>query len=61
MKAILGYVLFLFVISCILFTGEGWQGLKPIMLVESIMMVVLGTAVIVFFSFPLKTVIQFAV
>ncbi|MBI5743285.1 MAG: hypothetical protein HY952_01925 [Elusimicrobia bacterium] len=55
MKAIIGYVLFLAGLTWLIVIGEGWPGMKPFMMVETLRMVLLGTAVTVVFSFPFKT------
>jgi flagellar motor component MotA len=58
MKAIIGFILFIFVLAGTLVMGEGLFGLRPFIAAEPVFLVVSGTAVIVLFTFPLKTILE---
>lgn len=56
MKAIIGFILYVIVLAGTIVIGEGMSGFRPFLLAETMAQVVLGTAVVVLFTFPLKTI-----
>ena|SRR3989338_7886084 len=58
MKAIIGFILLLVVLSGSIFTGEGMSALRPFLMAETMLATVLGTAVILVFTFPLKIIME---
>ena len=58
MKAIIGFIIFLAAFFTAIILGEGMSGLRPFIMAESLLLVFLGTAIIMFFTFPLKTILE---